>query len=316
MSYTAPDFHRIEDTSIEISPYTLNTPVLTSRNLNAMVGASLFFKCENFQRAGAFKIRGAASAALRLTDRQRALGLATHSSGNHGQAVAAMAKALNIPAYIVMPDASTKAKVEAVRAYGGEVIFCENNQQAREDTLAKVVEEKGAHLIHPYDNWDVIAGQATCAKELLEEVDVLHHIVAPLGGGGLISGTCLSAKYLAPMTEVIAGEPEGADDGYRSFTTGQMCVNEKVDTICDGLRASIGQKNFSVMQDLLADVVRVTDDEVVDAMRLIYQRMKLVIEPSCAVPFAVIRKQPERFAGKRIGIILTGGNVDLTKLPF
>ncbi|HAP63519.1 MAG TPA: serine dehydratase [Cytophagales bacterium] len=306
----------MDDASIEISPYTLNTPVFSSRSLNQMTGASLFFKCENFQRAGAFKMRGAAHAALRLTEEQRQKGLATHSSGNHRQAVAAMAQALGVPAYIVMPENSTKAKVAAVQGYGGEVIYCESTQAAREATLQRVVEEKGAYFIHPYDDWDVIAGQATCAKELLEEVDVLHTILVPVGGGGLVSGTCLSAKYLSPTTEVIGGEPTGADDAFRSFSSGNLVGNESVNTICDGLRASLGQKPFSIIQEHLTDIVTVTDKEVVHAMRLIWERMKIVIEPSCAVPFAVVLKNTERFAGKRLGIILTGGNVDVTNLPF
>ncbi|HAA16561.1 MAG TPA: serine dehydratase, partial [Cytophagales bacterium] len=243
-------------------------------------------------------------------------GLATHSSGNHGQAVAAMAQALGVPAYIVMPENSTKAKVAAVQGYGGEVIYCESTQAAREATLQRVVEEKGAYFIHPYDDWDVIAGQATCAKELLEEVDVLHTILVPVGGGGLVSGTCLSAKYLSPTTEVIGGEPTGADDAFRSFSSGNLVGNESVNTICDGLRASLGQKPFSIIQEHLTDIVTVTDKEVVHAMRLIWERMKIVIEPSCAVPFAVVLKNTERFAGKRLGIILTGGNVDVTNLPF
>ena len=316
MAFTAPDFHRIEDASIEISPYIVNTPVFTSRTLNHLTGASLFFKCENLQRAGAFKMRGAAHAMVRLSEAQRAKGVATHSSGNHGQAVAAMAQAMGVPAYIVMPKASAKVKVAAVQHYGGEVIFCENTEASRVATLEKVVAENGAAFIHPFDDWDIIAGQATCAKELLEEVDVLHAIIAPVGGGGLISGTCLSTKYLSPETEVIGGEPEGADDAHRSLQSKTLCANESTNTICDGLRASLGQKPFSVIQEHLSDLVLVSDQEVTAAMQLIWERMKLVVEPSCAVPLAVVLKDKERFAGKRLGLILTGGNVDVNNLPF
>lgn len=316
MAFAAPTFERIEDASIETSPYILNTPVFSSRSLNVLTGASLFFKAENLQKSGAFKMRGAAHAVLRLSEEQRAKGVATHSSGNHGQALATMAKAVGIPCYVVMPKNSNKVKVAAVQAQGGEVIFCENNQASREATLEQVVADKGAYFVHPYNDWDVITGQATCAKELLEEVDVLHAILAPIGGGGLISGTCLAGKFLSPETEIIGGEPEGANDAYRSFTSGELQANETTNTICDGLRASMGQKPFSVVQELLTDVVTVSDEEVVQAMRLIWERLKLVVEPSCAVPLAVVLKQPERFAKKRLGIILTGGNIDVEDLPF
>jgi threonine dehydratase len=294
-----------------IAPMIHRTPVLTCRSIDALAGAQLFFKCENFQKIGAFKMRGASSAALRLSPQARAKGLATHSSGNHAQAVALSAKLLGVPAYIVMPEASPAIKVAAVRGYGAEVTLCANTQQAREHALEEVVARTGAAFIHPYDNYDVIAGQATAAKELLEDTEALDAIIAPIGGGGLMSGTALSARYFAPGIKVYGAEPQGADDAYRSFKSGTLQTNATVNTIADGLRTNLSERTFDIIRRELAGIFTVSEPAILAALRLVWERMKIIIEPSCAVPLAAILAQPEKFAGQRVGVILTGGNVDL-----
>ncbi|MCO6486980.1 MAG: pyridoxal-phosphate dependent enzyme [Phaeodactylibacter sp.] len=292
------------------------TPVLTCRSIDEMAGAQLFFKCENFQKVGAFKMRGASSAALRLSDEEKERGLATHSSGNHAQAVALSARLLGIPAYIVMPDTSPAIKKAATKGYGAEVILCENTLAARESTLEKVVARTGATFIHPYNDYNVIAGQATAAKELIEDTEHLGCIIAPIGGGGLMSGTALSARYFSPGTLAYGAEPEAVDDAYRSFKSGAMQENTSIDTIADGLRTNLGEKTFDIIRRELEDIFTVSEPAIVAAMRLVWERMKIVIEPSCAVPLAAVLANPGVFEGKKVGVILTGGNVDLGRLPF
>jgi len=292
------------------------TPVLSSQSINKIAGASLYFKCENFQKIGAFKMRGASSAAVRLSEAQRNKGLATHSSGNHAQAVALSAQMLGVPAYIVMPENAPAIKRAATKAYGAQITFCENTLAARESTLEAVVEKTGATFIHPYNDYNVIAGQATAAVELIDEVDELHILLAPIGGGGLISGTALSARYFAPGTKVYGSEPQIVDDAYRSFKSGELQHNTRIDTIADGLRTNLGEKTFEIIQRELEDIFTVSEEAIVHAMRLIWERMKIIIEPSCAVPLAAVLDNKSVFANKQVGIILTGGNVDLEKLPW
>ncbi|HET8861094.1 threonine/serine dehydratase [Marivirga sp.] len=299
-----------------IHDYVHRTPIFTSNQLNEMLGVHVYFKCENLQKVGAFKMRGASNAILSLSKAQLKKGVATHSSGNHAQAVALAAKLSKIPAYIVMPQNAPEVKVEAVRRYGAEVIYCESNLKAREEALNEVVEKTGATFIHPYDNYDVIAGQATCAKEMLEDTDHLKAIFAPIGGGGLMAGTLLSSQYFGNKVPVIGAEPEGADDAYRSWKAGRLIPMENPDTIADGLRTSLGERNFPIIKKYIKDIVTVSDSEIVEAMRLIFNYLKLVVEPSGAVPFASMMKAKEQFQGKKVGVILCGGNVDLQKLPF
>ncbi|MEM8965743.1 MAG: pyridoxal-phosphate dependent enzyme [Bacteroidota bacterium] len=306
----------IRQAAERINPLIHRTPVLTSETLNRKSGAQLFFKCENFQRAGAFKMRGAANAVLSLSDTDRVKGVATHSSGNHGQALAKAAQSVGIPAYIVMPRTAPEVKKRAVAEYGAEIIFCEPTLQAREDTLNQVIDRTGATFVHPYNNTQVITGQATAALELIEDTVDLDVVMAPVGGGGLLSGTALSTHYLLPQAEVIAGEPAGADDAYRSLQAGRIIPSEQPDTIADGLLTSLGDKTFPIIQEYVEEIITVSDEEIVSAMRLIWERMKIIIEPSCAVPLAALLKRSDNFSGKRVGIILTGGNVDLASLPF
>ncbi|WP_226389834.1 pyridoxal-phosphate dependent enzyme [Penaeicola halotolerans] len=290
------------------------TPVLSSEGIDALVGCSVFFKCENFQKVGAFKMRGAANAVMQLSDEEKAKGVATHSSGNHAAALARAATKLGIKSYIVMPSNAPEIKKKAVKSYGGEIIECEPNLQARETTLQSVVDRTGATFIHPYDNEAVIIGQATCAKELIEDVADLDIIMSPVGGGGLLSGTALSTHYWAPSATVIAGEPTGADDAARSMAAGEIIPMVGPQTIADGLLTSLGQRTFPIIQEYVNEIITVSDEEIITAMKIIYERLKIVIETSCAVPFAALIQQKERFQGKRVGIILTGGNVDLKRL--
>jgi len=261
-------------------------------------------------------MRGAANAVLSLSEEERSRGVATHSSGNHGQALAKAAQSVGAEAYIVMPKTAPEVKKKAVAGYGAEIIMCEPNLQAREDTLAQVVERTGATFIHPYNDERVICGQGTAALELIDEISALDVVMAPVGGGGLLSGTAITTRACLPNAKVIAGEPRGADDAYRSLQAGKIIPSEKPDTIADGLLTSLGSKTFPIIQDLVEEIITVSDDEIIEAMRLIWERMKIIIEPSCAVPLAAVLQQKERFIGKRVGIILTGGNVDLEKLPF
>lgn len=303
----------IEQAHERIKPFVHRTPVMTSEGINEIAGCEIFFKCENFQKVGAFKARGAMNAALKLSPEQRAKGIATHSSGNHAQAIARAAKILGIPSYIVMPHNAPEIKKKGVRGYGGQIFECEPTLEARESTLAGVIAKTGATEIHPFNNYDVMEGQATAAKELIEETPQLDVIMAPVGGGGLLSGTLLATKYFSPSSIVIAGEPAGADDAYRSLKSGKIEPSQS-NTIADGLLTTLGDKTFPVIRDHVKEIITVSEDEIIAAMRLIWERLKIVIEPSCAVPFAALLKDKKKFAGKKVGIILSGGNVDLGKV--
>lgn len=296
-----------------ILPHIHRTPVLTNKSINAMAGCSIFFKCENFQKIGAFKIRGGMNAALGLPAAKLEKGLATHSSGNHAQAVAYAARQLGTKAYIVMPNNSTAVKVNAVKEYGAQITFCEPNQAARESTLLQIISDTGAEFIHPYDDDRVIAGQATCAKELIEEAGPFDCMLAPVGGGGMMSGTCISTHHLLPDALVYAGEPEGAADAILSVQTGKVEKAPFVNTIADGLLTSVSERTLSILLQHIKEVLTVSDDEIKSALKLVYERMKIVIEPSSAVPLAALLKNKDKFAGKKVGLIFTGGNVDLAK---
>ena len=311
-----PTRQDIVETHAAIAEMIHYTPLMLSESLNQISGAQLFFKCENFQKIGAFKMRGASSAALRLTEEELEKGLATHSSGNHAQAVARAAQLLGVPAYIVMPENAPIIKIEATKGYGAEVIFCSPNIASRETTLQEVVERTGATFIHPFDDYNVIAGQATCAYELLQDVEELDTIIAPVGGGGLLSGTALSTRYWSPKTKVIGAEPEKVNDAWRSMQSGGIETNATTDTIADGLRTNLGEKTFGIIRQHVDDIITVSEEAIIEAMQLVWERMKIIIEPSSAVPLAAVLQNKERFADETIGIILTGGNVDLKKLPF
>jgi threonine dehydratase len=312
----SPNLDAIRKAHGRIRPYIHRTPVLTSERLDAASGASIFFKCENFQKVGAFKARGATNAVFALDDKTVRRGVATHSSGNHGAAVARAAKLRGVPAYIVMPSNSAKVKIRAVQSYDAQVVFCEPTEESREIKCAEVINKTGATLIHSFENEHVIAGQATAAVELLEDVPDLDVIVCPVGGGGLLSGTAMAAKSMRPQMQVIAVEPENADDAAQSFRAGRRLVTEKKFTIADGLRTNIGEPNFAIVQQYVDDIVTVSEEGIVAAMRTIWETMKIVIEPSAAVPCAAIMETKIDTRGKRVGVILTGGNVDLDTLSW
>jgi len=303
----------IEAAAIRIAPFIHNTPLMTCKSINALYGLDLYFKCENFQKIGAFKIRGGMNASLQLTKAQLEKGVATHSSGNHAQALAFAAKTLGIKAYIVMPESSPLVKVNAVKGYGAEVTICASNQAARESTLQDIVDRTGATFIHPYDNDEVITGQATCVKEIIDAMPDIDIVVAPVGGGGLLSGTCLGAHYFKPGLKVYAGEPEGAADAVLSIQSGKVEKAPFVNTIADGLLTTLSERTLEIIQAHVTDILLVSEDEIKAALRLVYERMKIIIEPSCAVPLAAVLKNAALFKGKKVGIILTGGNVDLSK---
>src|SRR5437660_11791412 len=299
-----------------IRAYIHRTPVLTNSWLNDACRASLFFKCENFQKIGAFKARGATNAVFSLDDETAQRGVATHSSGNHGAAVARAAKLRGVPAHIVMPSNSAKVKLRAVESYGAHIVFCEPTEAAREATCAEVINKTGATLIHSFENENVIAGQGTAAVELLEDVPDLDLVMCPVDGGGLLAGTAVAAKSMRPNIKVIAVEPANADDAAQSFRAGKRIVTEKKFTIADGLRTNVGQKTFPIIQRYVDDILTVSEETIVSAMRSIWETMKIIIEPSAAVPYAAIIEREIDFSGKRVGIILTGGNVDLDSLPW
>ena len=299
-----------------IRPHVHRTPVLTNSWLNDACRATLFFKCENFQKVGAFKARGATNAVFALDDETAQRGVATHSSGNHGAAVARAAKLRGIPAHIVMPSNSAKVKIRSVESYGAHVVFCEPTEESREIQCAEVINKTGATLIHSFENEHVIAGQGTAAMELLEDVPDLDVIMCPVGGGGLLSGTAIAARSIRPQITVIAVEPENADDAAQSFRAKRRLVTEKKFTIADGLRTNIGEPNFAIVQQCVDDIVTVSEEAIVSAMRTIWETMKIVIEPSATVPYAAIQESKIDIGGKRVGIILTGGNVDLDALPW
>ncbi len=311
-----PTLEDIQEAHEAISHMIHRTPVLKCRSLDNISGARLFFKCENFQKVGAFKMRGAASAILRLSEQEREQGVTTHSSGNHAQALARAAKVLGIKSYIVMPANAPRIKMTATAGYGAEIIPCEPTLASRESTLKLVQERTGAVFIHPYNDYNIIAGQATAAKELIDDVSDLDAILAPIGGGGLMSGTALASRYLTPQTKVFGSEPANVDDAFRSIRAGRIEVNTTTDTIADGLRTNLGDKTFDILYRHLDDIFTVSEEAIVQAMRMVWERMKIIIEPSCAVPFAAVLQNPEIFSGKRVGIILSGGNVDLDDLPF
>ena len=297
-----------------IKPFIHKTPVLTSKTINNISGAEIFFKCENLQKIGAFKIRGGMNAVLSLPEEKRKKGIATHSSGNHAQAIAFAAREVGTKAFIVMPDNSPKVKVDAVKGYGAEIFFCEPTQQAREKLLQEIVDKTGAEFIHPYNNYEVITGQATCSKELIEEIPSLDIIITPVGGGGLLSGSLLTTHYFSPSTIVYAGEPEGAADAILSLKNGRIEKAPYVKTIADGLLTTLGDKTFAIIKEYVKDILTVNDEEIISSMRLVYERMKLVVEPSGVVPLAALLKNKELFTGKRVGIVFSGGNVELKKL--
>ena len=309
------NFDRIRAAHERIRPYIHRTPVLTSSRLDEANGAKLFFKCENLQKIGAFKARGATNAVFSLDDATAKRGVATHSSGNHGTALARAAKLRGIPAHIVMPKNSAKVKVRAVESYGAHVVFCEPNDAARETACADVIAKTGATLIHSFENEDVMAGQGTAAIELLEDVNA-DVVMCPVGGGGLLSGTAVAAKSMRPNIKVVAAEPANADDTAQSFHAGKRVVTEKKFTIADGLRTNVGEQTFPIIEHYVDQVVTVSEEAIVSAMRTIWETMKIVIEPSAAVPYAAIAEKKIDAAGKRVGIILTGGNVDLDALPW
>ncbi|GAB2770539.1 pyridoxal-phosphate dependent enzyme [Rhabdobacter roseus] len=312
-----PSREVIEAAHDRIRPFIHRTPVLTSATLDALSGAKLYFKCENWQKIGAFKARGGLNAVLSLSEQDLKNGITTHSSGNHAQAIAYAARQVGAKAYIVMPDNSPRVKIEAVRQYGADIAFCVNTPEARQEAVDRLVEQTGATFIHPFNDYRVIAGQATAARELIEEVGTsLDVVMAPVGGGGLLSGTALAARYFSPQTTVVAGEPEGAADAVLSFRSGQIERAPYVRTIADGLLTPLGTKTLPIILENVKEILTVSDDEIVAAMRLLWERMKIVVEPSGAVPLAALIKHKERFKDQRIGIILTGGNVDLGKLPF
>jgi threonine dehydratase len=311
-----PTFQDMLDAHERIKPHIHRTPVLTSSYFNELTGAELFFKCENFQKAGAFKVRGASNAVFGLSDEDAAKGVCTHSSGNHALSLSYAAGRRGIPCNVVMPRTAPEAKKAAVRGYGGIITECEPSTTSREEVFAQVQAETDGDFVHPYNDHRVIAGQGTCSREFLEQVDGLDMIVAPIGGGGMISGTCLTLSTLAPDIQIIASEPENADDAYRSFKAGHIIADDAPQTIADGLKVPLKERTWHFVSNHVTDILTASEQEIIDAMKLTWQRMKLVMEPSCAVPLATILKNKEMFAGKRVGVIVTGGNVDLDKLPW
>lgn len=292
------------------------TPVLTSRLIDEMAKCQIFFKCENFQRMGAFKMRGAVNAILQLPESKKTKGVVTHSSGNFAQALALAAKSIGVKAIIVMPESAPQVKKDAVQGYGGEIMLCESTNEARQATADKIAAETGATFIHPSNDLNVILGQGTAALELLQAHPDLAFILAPIGGGGLIAGTAIAAKTVHPNCIVIGGEPFEVDDAYQSLKAGKIVYNQSSNTIADGLKTHLGDINFPIIQEGVQAIIRVTEQEIIAAMRIIWERMKIIVEPSCAVPLAAVLKEPQRFISKKVGIILSGGNVDLAKLPF
>lgn len=306
----------IEAAHRRIHPYIHCTPLMTSQAINKMVGAELVFKCENFQKVGAFKFRGASNAVFSLSEEEMSHGVATHSSGNHAAALALAASLRGIQAYIVMPSNSSRVKIAAVEHYKGIITFCEPTLQAREDTLARILLQTNAAEIHPYNDYSIIAGQATAAKELIEEGGPFDVIMAPVGGGGLLSGTALSVAYFSPSSTVIAAEPLQADDAFQSFYQRRLIPSVNPNTIADGLRTSLGTLTYPIIQEHVQQIVRTSEAGIVQAMRMIWERMKILVEPSSAVPLAALLENTFEHKGLRIAIILSGGNVDLNDLPF
>lgn len=311
-----PTFDDVLVAHERIKPYIHRTPVLTSSFLNQLTGAELFFKCENFQKAGAFKVRGACNAVFGLSEEKLSRGVATHSSGNHALSLSYAAGRRGIPVSVVMPRTAPQAKKDAVIGYGGTIIECEPSTSSREATFAEVVAKTGADFVHPYNDPRVIAGQGTCSLEMNEQVENLDAVVAPIGGGGMISGTCLTLSNISPQIEIVAAEPMNADDAARSFRAGHIIADDAPETVADGLKVPLKELTWHFVSNHVTDILTASEEEIVDAMKLTWERMKIVMEPSSAVPLATIIKNKERFAGKRVGVIVTGGNVDLDKLPW
>lgn len=311
MNFTKEDFL---DTHQRITPYIHRTPVMTSETINRMSGAQVYFKCENFQKMGAFKMRGAMNAIMRLTDEQRAKGVATHSSGNFAQAVSLSAKKMGVKAHIVMPSNSPAVKKAAVRDYGGQITECRPTLQAREEMVQQVMDRTGASFLHPYNDYDVILGQGTATLELIDEVADLDYIIPPVGGGGLASGAALVAHLFQPTIKVVGGEPKGADDAWRSLNQEALFLQTNPQTIADGLRTNLGDKTFAVLNQYMERIILVEEQEIIEALKLMLERMKIVAEPSGAVPLAALLKEQDAFKGKKVGIIISGGNVDLKQL--
>ncbi len=299
-----------------IKPHIRRTPVMRSEYLDDLTGAQLYFKCENFQEAGAFKVRGACNAVFGLSEEKSAKGVCTHSSGNHALSLSYAAGRRGIPCNVVMPRTAPQAKKDAVRRYGGTITECEPSTSSREATFAEVQARTGGEFVHPYNDPRVIAGQATCSAELLEQTDGVDAVIAPIGGGGMVSGTCLTVSNLAPETAIYAAEPEQADDAYRSFKAGRIIADDAPKTVADGLLVPLKENTWHFVSNHVTDIFTATEDEIIDAMKLTWKYLRVVMEPSSAVPLATILKNPEMFRGKRVGVIITGGNVDLDKLPW
>ncbi len=316
MLQSAPTKQDILDAHELIKNQIHRTPVLTSASINEITDCELYLKCENLQKVGAFKFRGASNAVLSLSESDLQKGVATHSSGNHAAALALAAKMKCVPAYIVMPRTAPEIKKKAVEGYGAKIIFCEPTLQSREETLSKIVDETGATFIHPYDNYSVIAGQATAAKEVFEDVGEIDYIIAPISGGGLLSGTCLSARYFSPNTKVIGAEPKGADDAFRSIRDGVIYPSTNPKTICDGLLTNLSERTFGIIKANVNEIITAEESTIIEAMKMIWERMKIIVEPSGAVTLAVVLANKQKFSGKKIALILSGGNADLNKLPW
>ena len=318
------DYSNAESLTIEhmreaherIKPHINRTPVLQSQYLNDLTGADLFFKCENFQEAGAFKVRGACNAVFGLSDEMAEKGVCTHSSGNHALSLSYAAGRRGIPCNVVMPRTAPQAKKDAVRRYGGTITECEPSTSSREAVFEEVQARTGGNFVHPYNDPRVIAGQATCSAELLEQTGGVDAIVAPIGGGGMISGTCLTISNLAPETKIYAAEPEQADDAYRSFKAGHIIADDAPETIADGLKVPLKENTWYFVSHFVTDIHTASEQEIIDAMKTTWKYLRIVMEPSCAVPLATILKYPDVFKGKRVGVVITGGNVDLDKLPW
>ncbi len=311
-----PDIGAIRDAKRRITPLVHRTPVLTSETVDRLSGKQLFFKCENFQKVGAFKARGAVNTVYSLGRESIGHGVATHSSGNHGAAIAYAARCRDIKAYVVMPNNAPPVKKAAVSGYGAEIIYCEPGQKARESAVAEVIERTGAVFIHPYNDYRVITGQATAALELLEQVDDVETIIAPVGGGGLLSGTALTAAAVKPGASVIGAEPEQADDAFRSLQAGKIIPVENPDTIADGLRTSLGDVTFPIISSYASAIITVSEAAIIEAMRLVWERMKIIIEPSAAVPLAAVLNKRAEIPGRKVALIISGGNADLDHLPW
>ena len=306
----------IESAHERIRPFIHRTPVLTNSSIDNLIGAKLFFKCENFQKAGSFKIRGASNAVELLSDEEFKRGVATTSSGNHGAALSMAVTRRGGKTKVVMPHNTPKIKVNNVERNGGEVVWCEPDQKYRESVLKDVVDETGATVVHPYNDERIMAGQGTCAKELLEDVPDLDSIVSPVSGGGLLSGSLLAAKNMKSSITVYGAEPEEADDAYQSLKLGRIVPNKTINTICDGLRAQIGSKTFPVIQNLVDDIIPIGEEDIINALRMIWERLKTIVEPSCSIALALIINNKQLFEGRNVGLIMSGGNLDLDNLPW